>query len=253
MDTGVATLRLDRPEVRNAIDVNTLNALRAAAAKLDRDDRVDIVVLTGAGDIFSAGGDVHDMVSRRGKSLATFERHMEGLADLVGSIQASSKVWLARVNGDAVGAGLGLVLSCDLAVASATARFAALFGSVGLVADTGVSAMLVRTVGIQRAKEMLLTGRFLDAETAEDWGLVHRVAAPSAMDAAMDETIAALRSIPPVTRGLLKRQLARNAHVPLRDALVAEALLQGVAFATPEHAERSDAFLKRKGGGKHEG
>jgi 2-(1,2-epoxy-1,2-dihydrophenyl)acetyl-CoA isomerase len=247
---GTAWITLDRPKVRNAIDLETMGRLREAAVTVDDDAAVDQVVVTGAGDVFSAGGDVNEMLARRGKGVATFERHMEGLAGLVAAVVASDKVWVARVNGDAVGAGLGLVLACDLAVASTTARFGAVFGRMGLVADTGVSALLVRSVGLRRAQELLLTARLLDAREAHSWGIVQQAVPHEKLDEAIDGLLEALAAVPPSARGRIKRQVLRAGQVPVRDALIHEAMLQGLSFSTPEHAERVDAFLARKGGGR---
>jgi 2-(1,2-epoxy-1,2-dihydrophenyl)acetyl-CoA isomerase len=243
---GAAWIVLDRPNVKNAVDFETLQALRSAAVAAETDDNVRRVVLTGTGDVFSSGGDVNDMVRRRGRSAATFERHLGGLADLVERIASSDKVWLARVNGDAVGAGLGLVLSCDLAVATETARFSAAFGRLGLVADSGVSHYLVRYAGLRRAQELLLTGRFLSAHEAVEWGLINAAVPATGLDAAVTKLAEGLETVPAPTLGRLKRQVRRNGTVGLRDALRHEAMLQGLAFATPEHAQRSEAFLRRK-------
>lgn len=242
----VAWVTLDRPKVRNAIDIDTIRWLRRAVAAADRDENVRAVVLTGTGDVFSSGGDIHEMVKRRGEGVATFERHLEGFAGLVRSVLESPKVWVARVNGDAVGAGLGLVLMCDLAVAAEEARFAALFGRVGLAADSGVTALLPRAVGWRRAQEMLLTARFVSAAEAAAWGLVTRSVAAKELDGAADGLLEALKQVPAPTLGRLKRQLLRNAQAPVADGLLHEAILQGFSFTTPEHAERVEAFLAKR-------
>jgi enoyl-CoA hydratase/carnithine racemase len=243
---GTAWITLRRPEAKNAIDVDTMNALRQAIIQLEADASVHRVVLTGHGDVFSAGGDIKDMVARRGQSLATLERHINGYADIVERILNSAKVYVARVGGDAIGAGLGLVLACDLAIASSNARFVAAFARLGLVADTGVGTLLARTVGRRRAREMLLTARPVEASQALEWGLVNQVVEPKALDEAVAATIDALASLPAQTLARIKSQLERNAATSVSDGLRYEAILQGVAFATPEHAERADAFVNRK-------
>ncbi len=246
----VAWITLDRPKVRNAIDIDTIRRLRSAADAVADDDRVRAVVLTGTGDTFCSGGDIHEMVRRRGQGVATFERHLEGFAGLVRTVTESPKVWVARVNGDAVGAGLGLVLMCDVAVAAASARFAALFGRVGLVADSGVTPLLPRAIGLRRAQEMLLTARFVDAATAAEWGLITRAVDADGLDEAVQEVLDGIGQIPPATLARLKRQLLRNAQVPIADGLFHEAILQGFSFSTPEHAERVDAFLEKRKRGR---
>lgn len=242
----VAWITLDRPKVRNAIDIETIRRLRDAADAAAADPEIRAVVLTGADRTFCSGGDIHEMIQRRGEGVATFERHLEGFAGLVRTVTESPKVWVARVNGDAVGAGLGLVLMCDLAVATESARFAAVFGRVGLVADSGVTALLPRAVGLRRAQEMLLTARFVDAATAADWGLVTRAVAGDVLDQAVAELLDGIGQIPLPTLARLKRQVLRNAQVPISDGFFHEAILQGFSFSTPEHAERVDAFLAQR-------
>lgn len=245
---STAFVTLDRPDVRNALDFEAVQALRRVVQATDADPDIQRVVLRAEGPTFCSGGDINDMLARQGQGAATFERHMEGLADLVGQVRASPNVWVARVQGDAVGAGLGLVLMCDVAVAADTARFGAVFAKVGLVADTGVSVLLSRSIGLRRALDLLLTARLIDAPTAEAWGLLTRVVPSGRLDQAVQEVLEELTALPHDSLGRLKRQVLRNQQVPVADGLLHEAVLQGVAFATPEHAERTRRFREARSG-----
>lgn len=240
---------IDRPEVRNALN---LEALQSLVAALDETRRAPepVVILTGAGEAFCAGGDVQDMVARRGQAFATYERLRAGLLAIVERIMRHPKPVVARIAGDAVGAGCAIALACDVAVASDRARFGFPFVKVGLVPDTGASWLLPRAVGLPAARRLLLSGELIDAATAERWGLiVQRVPDAAALDAAIGDWTRRLAELPPGAIGDTKRLLAGNLDVPLATAMQQEALLQAVRFTTDEHARAVDAFLsKRKGG-----
>jgi enoyl-CoA hydratase/carnithine racemase len=154
---------------------------------------------------------------------------------------------IAAVQGAAVGAGLGLVLLADFVVAAPDARFGAAFAQVGLVADTGVLYSLPRRVGLTRAKELLLTGRKLDAEEAQAWGIVTRIAeegdVTGAAIALADETLAAT---PPHAIELGRRLLDQAEGATLEQALVLEQLSQSLCRQTDDHHEAAAALRQRR-------
>lgn len=242
---GIRTLTLSRPEVRNAIGLETLEALQRELAAIPGAG-VRCVVLTGAGAAFSAGGDIQQMVERRGKAVETAERLRTGLAGVVEGLRALDAPVLAKVNGDCVGAGLGLALACDITYASATARFGAPFVGLGLIPDTGLTHMLPRRMGLQRAKELVFTGSLLQATEAWELGLVNKVVAPPDLDAAVSELATRLAAMPTRTLGMAKRALQHGSDGRLADALVAEAYTQGICFTMPEHEEGVRAFLEKR-------
>lgn len=241
-------LTLNRPEARNAVNLETLRLL-VEALERSHTSPGRVVVLTGAGGAFCSGGDIQEMVSRRGQAVATFERLREGLSRLVRLIVEHPKPVLARVDGDAVGAGLGLALACDALLATRASRFGCPFVKVGLVPDTGTSWLLPHIVGVQQARRLLLTGELIDATEAEALGLVSQlVDDASALDAATADWTRRLIALPATALRDAKRELWQNLHLTLGTATLNEALLQGVRFTTDEHAKAVDAFLaKRKG------
>ena len=180
-DGPVARLVLNRPDHRNPLSLRMMGEVIEALAGLDTACRV--VVISGAGPAFSAGHDLSEMVGADTARLTTlFERCTE----MMEAVQAIPQPVIARVHGVATAAGCQLVASCDLVVASETARFATPGVKIGLFCSTPM-VPLSRAIGRKRAMEMLLTGAFIDAATASDWGLVNRVVADSDLDSTVDE------------------------------------------------------------------
>lgn len=179
-DEGVAIVTLNRPEAMNALSRGLRAQLAQAMRELDGDDRVRVVVLTGAGDrAFTAGLDLKELgadTSNLGAANAT-----DADANPVKAIEQCRKPVIGAINGVAITGGFELALACDILIASETARFADTHARVGIMPGWGLSQKLSRTIGISRAKELSLSGNFLDARTACDWGLVNRVVAPEAL------------------------------------------------------------------------
>src|SRR5437660_12937283 len=175
---GIATLTFNRPQVMNALTFEVYAQLRGLFETLRYDEEVRAIVLTGAGDNFCSGGDVHDIIGellkRDMKDHLEFTR-MTGA--VVQSMRMLDKPIIAALNGMTAGAGAVIALASDLRLASEQARFAFLFTKVGLTgADMGAGYLLPRVVGMGRAFELQLFGDTIDADTAERYGLVHRVA-----------------------------------------------------------------------------
>src|SRR5438552_13466662 len=176
-DNGVATLTFNRPEVLNALTLEVYAQLRDLLEELRYDDAVKVLVLTGAGDAFCSGGDVHkiigELLDRDVKDHLAFTR-MTGA--VVQNMRLLDKPIIAALNGMTAGAGAVIALASDLRIASDRARFAFLFTKVGLTgADMGAAYLLPRVVGLGRASELLMLGYTIDAVTAERYGLVNRL------------------------------------------------------------------------------
>lgn len=173
IEDGVATVTLNRPEARNALDTATLRLLPQLVAEADADDQVDVIVLTGADPAFCAGLDLKQLGSTgdnlRVDDAAGGERPQRG------PLPATVKPLIGAVNGPAVTGGLELALACDFLVASERARFGDTHARVGVHPDWGLSVLLPQAVGIRRAREMSATGRLVDATTALHLGLVNHV------------------------------------------------------------------------------
>lgn len=243
-DNGVATLRLDRPAVLNAITLRIYAQLRDLFAALRFDDRVKAVVLTGSGDAFCSGGDVHEII---GALLdADVKTHLEFCrmtGDTVRNMCLLDKPIVAAVNGMAAGAGAVLALASDLRVVSTTARFAFLFSKVGLTgADMGAAFLLPRIVGTGRAAELLLFGDTIDAATAERYGLANRIVAPDDVLPTATAWAERLAAGPTMALGMTKRMLLNEANMDIGSALEAEAQAQALLMMADDHRAFYEAF-----------
>jgi len=199
---GVATLTLNRPDAMNALSRELRSALRDAFTALATDDEVAVVVLTGAGRAFCAGLDLKELGGERGAS--TVGAVVSG-ADLVSAMARCPQPIIGAINGFAITGGFELALACDVLLASSTARFADTHARVGIMPGWGLSQKLSRLIGIGRAKELSLTGNFLDAEQAAAWGLVNRVVAPEGLLEAAHALARDMRSCDPVVLRAYKR------------------------------------------------
>lgn len=179
-DDAVATVTLNRPEAMNALSKALRADLAAAMRELAADDSVRAIVLTGAGErAFTAGLDLKELgadTSNLGAANAT-----DAEANPVKAIELCPQPVIGAINGVAITGGFEVALACDIRIASTNARFADTHARVGVMPGWGLSQKLSRLIGISRAKELSLTGNFLDAETACSWGLVNRVVAPGAL------------------------------------------------------------------------
>lgn len=241
---GIATLTLNRPEARNALDLAMREEMVAALDEVEADGEVRVVVVTGAGDHFCAGGDVKSMARKH--TAAEGRARVEKLNRLVLRLFGFPKPTLAMVDGFAVGAGCNLALGCDLVIASDRARFGEVFVKLALVPDGGGTWLLPRLVGLARAKELVFTGDIIDAAAALRIGLINRVVPAAQLET---ETRALARQIaagPPATLALAKSLLNRAATLDLAGALELEAFSQSHAITSEDHAEGLRAFLERR-------
>jgi enoyl-CoA hydratase/carnithine racemase len=204
---GVVTLTLNRPQAFNSLSEGMLEALQAALDRVGADAEARVVVIAGAGKAFCAGHDLKEM--RAAPSLDYYERLFGQCARMMMTIQKLPVPVIARVHGIATAAGCQLVAMCDLAVAAADARFAVSGINVGLFCSTpGVA--LSRNVGRKQAFEMLVTGDFIDAATAQARGLVNRVVAPDQLDAEVERLVASIVAKPRVALAMGKELFYRQ-------------------------------------------
>ena len=189
---GIATIELANVERRNALSLAVMRELLTVFERFAIDRTVNVVILRALGPVFSAGHDLREMqCASEEADVAKFRAIFDTCVRVMSAMQAIPQPIIAEVAGIATAAGCQLVATCDLAIASSAARFATPGVKIGLFCTTPMVA-LTRSIGRKRAMEMLLTGDFIDAETAERWGLVNRVVAP---DALADETLALARKI----------------------------------------------------------
>ncbi|RQG87899.1 enoyl-CoA hydratase/isomerase family protein [Natrarchaeobius halalkaliphilus] len=244
-DGRVRTLTLDRPESKNAFTPDTASeTIEALEAALTDDIRA--IVITGDGDAFSAGGDVESMNEREETPLESYTRMSETMNTVIETILSAPVPVIAKVNGDAIGAGTNLVAACDFAIASRDARFGEVFVNVGLIPDSGGTVILPRLVGLRTAKELAMTGKIFDAEEAERLDLINRAVDPDDLEAEVDSLLATLGNRPTQTLALTKRGFHENIHKSLDEGLEYEALLQSLAYGTDAHEEGVSAFLEKR-------
>jgi 2-(1,2-epoxy-1,2-dihydrophenyl)acetyl-CoA isomerase len=242
----IATITIDRPDVKNALGPDEWKALRARVAEAGGDQEVRVVVITGAGGNFSAGGDLKTMPERLALPRDVRRANLIVDAQLVPELRALPKPVLAMIDGVAVGAGLSLALGCDLRIAASRARLGAAFHRVGLTADFGLSWLLPRVVGPTRAMDLLMRAEPIDAAQAEAIGLVTRVVESERL---VEETYAYARRLadgPPIAQGLTKRGLHLALESSLGAAIEWEADAQATCSHTDDAHEGVHAFLERR-------
>lgn len=244
-DGAVATVTMNRPEALNALSMALEAALVAAFRRLAALPGLRAVVLTGAGRAFSAGVDLRELGSGAGMA-----RDWRGPDTLAALMRRSKTPIVAAVNGPAVTGGLELALNADFIVASAAARFADTHARVGITPSWGLTQILPRLVGPARARWMSLTGRFIDAERARDWGLVAEVVAPEALLAHAQGLAAEIAETDPVAMGKIRALMEAGEGRPLAEALDLEGAVfdAHIAAVTPESVEARRAAIQARGG-----
>ncbi len=248
VSTGVATVTLNRPERYNALTFEVYDELKLVFDALDTEPGVRAIVLTGAGKAFCSGGDVEDIIG------ALFGRDYRGLLDftrrtgaLILSMLRCRRPIVGGLNGLVAGAGAVIAAACDLRVASEDARIAYLFTKVGLSgADMGASWLLPRIVGHGRATELLMLGDFIDAPTAERWGLYNRVVAKEQVREVAHEIALKLAQGPSFGLEVTKKMLLREAAMDLESAFAAEVEIQAACMEDPNFRESYDAWTEKR-------
>jgi len=241
---GVATLTLNRPSQFNSLSSAMLGALQAELDAIAADPALRVVVIAGAGKAFCAGHDLKEM--RANYSKAFMQALFKQAGKLMLTITQMPQPVIARIHGIATAAGCQLVSSCDLAVAAEVACFATSGINVGLFCATpGVG--LSRNIGRKQALEMLLTGDFIDAQTALQQGLVNRVVPGEALDAEVDKLAQAILAKSPVAVGMGKQMFYKQLEMGLDAAYQYAAEVMACNMMTEDAAEGIDAFIgKRK-------
>lgn len=191
----IARIVFDQPGKKNAINAAGWDVLAAGLADFAADDEARVLLLTGAGGEFSSGADLSGGITGSAESVAAKLREV---GEIIVALHRMPKPTLAVVPGVAAGVGLSLALCCDVVLGSERSRYGAVFSRVGLTPDGGASWLLPRLVGTARAKELILTGRVIDAAEADRIGLINRVVATDALDAAGEELAEQLAGCPPV-------------------------------------------------------
>jgi enoyl-CoA hydratase/carnithine racemase len=240
---GVTTLSLNRPKQYNALSSAVLTELQKNLDAIAQDSTVRVVVLAGAGSVFCAGHDLKEMRSQYelGATKALFDQ----CSGVMKSIVALPQPVIAKVHGLATAAGCQLVAQCDLAIASSNATFATSGINVGLFCSTP-SVALSRNLGRKNALEMLLTGEFIDAKTAKEYGLVNRVVAPEKLDDELGKMIQPIIAKPASVLALGKKMFYEQLEMGMSDAYTHASGVMACNFMMPEAAEGVDAFMQKR-------
>jgi enoyl-CoA hydratase/carnithine racemase len=251
VDGGVATVTLNRPERKNPLTFESYAELTDTFRTLQRVPEIKVVVITGAGENFCSGGDVHEIIgplieaqeARRMDDLLAFTRMTGGL---VKAMRACPQPIVAAVDGICAGAGAILAMASDLRIGSDRSRVAFLFVRVGLSgADMGACAMLPRIIGHGRASELLYTGRFMAADEAERWGFYNKVVTA---DDLMPQALDLARSLaggPTFAHAITKSSLHVEWNMSIEDALDHEAQAQAICMQTRDFARAYRAFASK--------
>jgi 2-(1,2-epoxy-1,2-dihydrophenyl)acetyl-CoA isomerase len=246
---GVLRLLLDRPEKRNALTDDMVAALIADVEHSERDDRVRVVVLTGAGDHFCSGFDVvgRNADSERKPRVGSIQRRLPAQAHRLITLLTSVQVpIICEVRGWAAGIGLHLVLAADFTIAADDATFWEPFTERGFTPDSGGTWLLPRRVGPVRAREMLLLGRQLSGRMAADWGLIYRAVPAALLREEVDRLTSQLASGPTVALGLTKWLMQAGASKPLDDHLRDEAFAMELSSRSEDFREGLAAFVEKR-------
>lgn len=244
---SVATLRLNRPERLNALNVELGQAILAGLRRVAEDESIRCVVLTGAGRGFCAGGDLallRDVRSRNAPH--ELEALLRAGKEIVLTIATMPKPVLAAVNGPAAGGGMNLALACDVRIASELASFGEAFAQVGLFPDFGGMYFLPRLVGISRAAELFYTGEIISAAEAGRIGIVNRVVPTDRFEAETRAFAERLAGAPPLAMRPVKQVLVGSQRAELEGVLEEEIRRQVVCFASEDCAEALDAFFAKR-------
>jgi enoyl-CoA hydratase/carnithine racemase len=245
-EDGVGVITINRPQVKNAMDLFFFAELKQAVEMIQKDKEVRAVLITGAGGTFSSGLDLTVM---SGQAAADDLMLMGIVAEFQSSfnmIEELQKPVIAAISGYALGAGMDLALACDLRIASEDAKFGEAYIRVGLIPDLGGTQRLHRIVGLAKAKELIFTGDRIDAKEAERIGLVNVVVSTAQLQSAAMEMAKKLAKGPTVAIGLAKMAMHKGLETDSRTGMKFEALSQLITHKTKDVAEGVMAFMQKR-------
>jgi len=241
---GVGTITLNRPEALNAFSKDVVEEILFALEDIRKDENVRVVVLTGAGEkAFSAGADIKAMAGMN--ALKARELSLMG-EKLCVTLENLEKPVIAALNGYALGGGLEVAMSCDLRIASETSRVGQTEVNIGLIPGWGGTQRLTRLVGLTKAKELVFTGKMIDAKTAEQLGIVNMIAPPDKFRETVRQFALELASKAPVAVRVAKALINKGADIGLDSALELEREGFGVVASSEDLKEGVSAFTEKR-------
>ena len=242
-DDGIAIVSLNRPEALNAINGEIIAGLKETAVYLEEAKDVGVVIITGEGRAFCAGADIKGIRESTPVELRSGARAIVAAIESFGGI---SKPVIAAVNGLALGGGCELALGCDFIIASDKARFGVPEIKIGTLPAAGGMARLARAVGIRKAKEMVLTGEPIDAQTALEIGLANRVFPADTLMEEVKKIARAILNQPPITVRLGKEALNDTQDSPMAAAIARDIETTALTFTTADQKEGMAAFVEKR-------
>lgn len=246
-DEGVLTVSLNRPEKLNALTPVLMDELVKVMADVHQDDSVRVVVLTGSGRAFSAGGDIHeDAIPTLEMTDQQYQLSAERFDAPILAITELDRPVIAAVNGLAVGGGWDLAMACDIRIASTDARFKNAYVQLGIVPELGGTWLLPRLVGLGRAKLIAFTGDWVQADDAKQMGLVEEVVRPEDLETYVADLASRISQGPARAIAMTKLAMHRAMTSDLRQAIDYASALAPALIANPDHAEALNAFVERR-------
>lgn len=237
--THIATLTLNRPEAANAYSQEMIDALVETLHQANQDPHVRVLILTGEGRVFSAGGDLQLMRTRQGMFYGDpaelRQSYLDGIQRVPRAFAQFRKPVIAAINGAAIGAGLDLACMCDIRIASNRAKFGSTFIQLGLVPGDGGAHFLAKIVGFPKALELILTGRVFGALEANDLGLLHDLVEPDAVMPKALDLAKMIAAHPPEAVSLARTLVYKSWNLGVYESLDLAATYQGIAQNRPEH------------------
>jgi len=250
-DGGILKLTLNDPDTRNALtSPEQFQEIVSLCDELRQDYSVKVIILTGAGSSFCAGGNVKDMRDRSGifagSPVALRDSYRNGIQRIPTALYNLDIPIVAAINGHAIGAGLDLTCMCDVRIAAEGAKFSESFVKLGIVPGDGGAWLLPRVIGMPKASLMALTGDMIDAQTALEYGLVTEVVPSEKLEQAALSVAQRIAANPAHGLRLTKRLLREGQHMRLDSLLELSAAYQSIAHHTQDHREAVSAFLEKR-------
>ena len=248
INEGVATITINRPEARNALDEAVRRDLNLAIAHIEKGSKGNIhaAILTGAGGAFCAGGDISALRNSSGKPAAEMREKLRSSHQLMTRWYNLDIPTIAAVSGTAAGAGFSLALACDFVLAELNARFILSFGRIGLVPDWGALYLLPRIVGLQKAKELCFSARILEAKEAYDIGIVYKVVDNKEVLSEAKTLASRFQSASSLSIGMTKSMLNSSYERDLKTSLEIESSAQAIANNSDYHREAVKRFINKQ-------
>ncbi len=238
---GIATIKINRPDVLNAVNMDIIEGLSRAIDDIEKDSGIRVAIITGVGKSFSAGADISMF-----KDLKPAEARNFGFSEITRRLELLDKIVIAGVNGYALGGGCEIAMACDLRIASEKAKFGQPEINLGVIPGAGGTQRLPKLVGKTKAMELILTGAMIDAQEAYRIGLVNEVVPEERFDESLEEMARTISQKGAVALALAKRAINASLHTDIDTGLEIEKDLFAVLFSTEDKEEGVAAFLEKR-------